>query len=213
MDCTFQANSSINFEKGLFLDHCTEEEIEAWQTAFITYLKKVFAYEGNRQLIIRNPAYTTRIALIKSIFPGAKFIHIYRDPHRIFHSMRNYYRKLFPALAFQDYSHVDIDSFILKIYPRMMDQIISDQKSLPLNEFIEIRYEELEERPIEVLKLIYDQLEINHLTEDSKHFSNYLYSISNYKKNQYQDDPKEKELVFQHWQRFFEHWHYDANLD
>jgi hypothetical protein len=204
----FPKNFSENFFKGVFFDHCSEKDIERWKRASSKYLKKVYLDQKQRQLLIRNPVYTSRIPLLRTMWPGAKFIHIYRNPYRVYPSMRNYYQKLLPALAFQDYTQVDIDKVIFSTYSRMMETLISDLSQMPEDEFVEIKYEELEERPLTELNKVYHRLGLSGYQEAEPFFEKYLDSIRGYTKNQYVQDSAEVELIKGHWKRIIDYYGY-----
>ncbi len=204
----FPRKFSNNFSKGVFFDHCSEKEIEQWKKASDLYLRKVYLDQGQRQLLIRNPVYTARIPLLRAMWPGAKFIHIYRNPYRVFPSMRNYFQKLLPALSFQDYQHVDVDAIIFNTYSRMMETVIRDLSQLPEKEFIEIKYEDLEEKPLMELTKVYHRLGLSNYQEAEPYFEKYLDGIRGYTKNQYHQDPAEIELIKGHWKRFINHYGY-----
>lgn len=204
----FPKHFERNFNKGVFFDDCSPDEIEAWKQTSVYYLKKISIQQQHKQLLVRNPAYTARIKMLKNMWPGAKFIHIYRNPYRIFNSMRNYYRKLFPALALQDYSHVNINSFILKTYARMMSRLLEDSYTLKPNEYIEVRFEDMENDSLGQLNRIYHQLQLKGFETAAPYFKNYLDTIRNYKKNKYQQNPENIEIIEHHWKPFIEHWGY-----
>ncbi len=195
------------FTRGVFIDKNSDAEIQAWEKAFVKYLRKVYVDQGHKQLIIRNPAYTTRLERIKKVFPGAKFIHIHRNPYRVFPSMQNYFKKLLPALAWQSYEHLDLDSFILANYTHMMEELFRQSAVLAPADFIEISFEKLEENPLEVLEKVYKQLQLANFENALPSFEAYLKSIQNYKKNAYQV----KELnqrVKTEWAPYIERWGY-----
>ena len=164
--------------------------------------------QGQRQLLIRNPAYTARIPMLREMWPGAKFIHIYRNPFRIYPSMKNYFNKLFPALALQDYHQVKIDDTIFKTYHRMMHLAIADLSQLPDSEYIEIQYEQLEERPLAALELLYGKLGLSGFENTKPYFEKYLDGIRGYTKNQYHQDSAEVELIKRHWGDIIDHYGY-----
>ena len=204
----FPKRLSENFLKGVFFDHCSEQDIKRWKNASNQFLRKVYLDQGQRPLLIRNPAYTARIPLLRAMWPGAKFIHIYRNPYRVYPSMRNYFKKLLPALAFQDYTQVDIDKVIFSTYSRMMETLISDLSELPEDEFIEIKYEELEEKPLTELNKVYHRLGLSGYHEAEPYFNKYLHGIRGYTKNLYSQDSAEIELIKDHWKRFIDHYGY-----
>jgi len=204
----FPKHFSRNFLKGVFFDGCSENEISQWENASRKYLRKIYMDQGKRQLLIRNPTYTARIPLLRKMWPGAKFIHIYRNPFRIYPSMKNYFHKLFPALALQDYHQVKIDDTIFNTYHRMMDLAIADLSQLPDSEYIEIQYEQLEERPLAALELVYRKLGLSGFENTKPHFEKYLDGIRGYTKNQYHQTSDEISLIRSHWQSIIDHYGY-----
>ncbi len=125
--------------RGLFFDGATEADIEDWQTAFTLFLRKLYARQG-KPILIKNPTYTGRPAMLKAMFPNAKFIHIHRDPFDVFLSMRNFWTQLFKALALQPYEHVDIDAHVLKIYDRVMEKFETETAGWKAPDFVEVQY-------------------------------------------------------------------------
>lgn len=185
--------------KGIFFEGASEKEIAQWKYTFIYFLKKVTIDQGYKQLVIRNPVYTARVKMIRACFPEAKFIYIYRNPYHLFRSMRNYYKKLFPALALQPYQHIDIDHFIFKTHTRMLEQLDRDKREVPDDSFIEVAYEELDATPLAQMERIYTQLNMPGFEIAKPYFESYLQSIGNYKKNSYQYDEKMLEKVNREW--------------
>jgi len=199
-------------QQGIFWEGLTEKEMECWKSLFITYLKKVYLYEGKRPLLIRNPVYTARIKTIRDLIPGAKFIHIYRNPYQVFVSMQNYYRKLLPALALQDYNNLEVDKVILNTYLNMMISFDQDSLKLGNNELIQIRYEDLDKEPLKVLESIYKQLNLKEYEKDIVYFQKYLDGIHHYRKNAYRYDEETLRMVQSHWGRYIDRWGYEIPI-
>jgi hypothetical protein len=78
--------------------------------------KKVSVHQGHRPLLIKNPVYTGYIRHLRELWPKAKFIHIYRNPYRVFVSARHYFTRLLPELTLQDYDDLPIESLVLESY-------------------------------------------------------------------------------------------------
>ncbi len=208
----FPKNFEKNVFQGLFFEGCEKREIENWKRTFLYYLKKITIHQENEQLLLRNPVYTARIPLLKQLIPEAKFIHIYRNPFRVFPSMKNYYRKLFPALALQDYSHVDIEQMVLKIYSRLMGNYSEAASALPPQDLVEVRFENLEANPLEEVERIYRQLKLTGIDAAKPHFENYLESIKTYRKNVFHHNPRDVALVSEHWGKYVERWGYSPEV-
>lgn len=204
----FPGNFEKNWDHGIFHNQWSKNQLEQWTEAHTRYLRKVYLDQGKRQIVVRNPAYTSRIPLLRLLWPGAKFIHIYRNPYEVFPSMKNYFQKLFPALALQEYEQLDIDRVILATYQKLMQAVIQDQQELPKNEFIEISYEGLWQSPLSTMGEVYKKLELSGFETSGTYFESYLDGIRDYKGNEYQQDPSEIELIKANWGEIIERYGY-----
>ena len=204
----FPKNLKENFQKGMLTDTWTNQELDDWQQSLSLYLKKVYIDQGGKQLLIKNPGHTTKIPILRKLFPGAKFIHIYRNPYRVFPSMINYFQKLLPVLALQDYNRAEIEQLIIDMYPRIMKKVIKDLSDLPKEDYLEVRFEALEEDPIASMHQIYHTLGLTGFEKAQPFIQAYVKGISGYQKNQYPQDPIESALVREHWGQFITHYSY-----
>jgi hypothetical protein len=196
------------FNRGIFFEDCSEREIADWTETFIYFLEKVSRLFDGKRLLIKNPAYTARVGYLRDIWPEARFIHIHRNPYDVFHSMKNFYAKLLPAFALQDYGHVDIEAAVLRAYPRMMDRLLADAAACPPNRFAEVRFESFEAAPLDTLAAVYDRLDLAGFAEAEPRFRRYVASISDYKKNEWPHPPDSVAKVREAWGRFAERWGY-----
>ncbi|MEL6778375.1 MAG: sulfotransferase, partial [Cyanobacteria bacterium J06597_16] len=104
----FPKHFTSHFNAGIFLEGCSRREIRHWEKTVAHFYKKLQLQHPNRQLLIKNPVYTARIAQLRRLWPNAKFIHIYRNPYTVFQSTENFYHKLFPEMALQPFDQVPI---------------------------------------------------------------------------------------------------------
>ncbi len=81
--CVFPNNRDRYLKYGNF-KKVSEKEIKIWKLTYLKYLKKLSIKNMGKQLLIKSPANTFRIALLHDLFPEAKFIHIKRDPYTTF---------------------------------------------------------------------------------------------------------------------------------
>ncbi|MGZ9112533.1 MAG: sulfotransferase family protein, partial [Rhodoplanes sp.] len=161
-----------------------------------------------RRLLIKNPVYTARVAMLREIFPGAKFIHVFRNPYEVLQSMQNFYEKLLRQFALQDYDALPIDRVILKTYSRMMARLIEETEHLPQDEFIEIRYEKLVRNPLAEIERVYEAFDLAGFAIAKPAFESYLASVRTYKKNRYACSEKNLELVEREWGYYLDRWQY-----
>lgn len=197
-----------NVERGVFFDGCTCREVEAWQAAFLYFLRKVWLAEGRKRLVVKNPVYTARVALLADLFPGAKFVHIHRNPYIVFESTREFYARMFETYGLQEFRDVDIDGLVLDTYPRMMRTLIEDSARLRPGQFAEIGYDSLVADPLACLRRVYDRLGLGGYREDRPRFDAYLQNISGYQRNAHQFSAARSNRVRAAWGPFIERWGY-----
>ncbi len=196
------------FNAGVFFDGVSDEESASWQRVLRYYFDKLSIGQGGRRLLIKNPVYTARVRLLREMWPNAKFIHIHRNPYKVFFSMRNFYTQLFNEFALQPYDHIDTDAFILSSYRRMMDACVRDCAALAPDQLAELSFESFQKAPLQELERIYRTLDLPDFDEARPFFSHYLDSVRDYQKNTYAFPPDAKEQVRRHWQPYIERWSY-----
>ena len=195
-------------DRGLFFDGCSPAEIDEWRDRF-TYFMRKLAHQQGKPLLIKNPVYTGRVAELRALFPGAKFIHIHRNPFDVFLSMRNFYARLLEVMALQDVPpDLDIDATIIRVYDRMMQRFTEETSALSAPDFVEIPYGRLDADPLGALSQIYDTLELDGFEAARPAFERYLSTVQSFQKNAFRGDAQMVERVSNNWGRWIEKWHY-----
>jgi len=194
--------------RGLFFEGVSPAEREEWKHRFVYLMKKLYLHQGRKPLLIKNPVYTGRLALLRELFPQAKFVHIHRNPYEVFASMRNFYAKLLQQFALQPYDHVDTDETILSVYERMMRQLEADSAGLPEDVFVEMRYEELDADGLGAVERLYERLDLPGFETARPKFAAYLSSVETFKKNKFSYTDEAAAKVEGRWGRFLEKWDY-----
>lgn len=134
-----------------------------------------------RPLLLKNPAYTARIETLERLFPGARVIHIHRDPRAVFASARRALRRVLGELALQDWAHVDVDAAILDTYPAMMRALREQTARLPLSRFAELAFEDLVADPIGAIEGLWRRLELPEDREAMSRIEAYLETVRDYR--------------------------------
>ena len=197
-------------DRGVFFDGCTEAEIEHWKSRF-TYLVRRLALQQGKRLLIKNPVYTAHPAMLKRIFPGAKFIHVHRNPYDAFLSMRNFYATLFRILALQDVpEHLDIDAEILRIYSRMMTEFDRQTEGWAAPDTVELPYDLLDRHPMEALRRIYNELQLDGFDRAAPRFQAYLSDVEPFHKNTFRGDSDMMRKVGDALKPWIDRWGYEV---
>jgi hypothetical protein len=148
------------FAEDVLLAAPGDEALRAWRDALGYYLAKLAALNPDRRLLLKNPAHSARIPHLRALFPGAKFIHIHRDPSAVFHSTRKLYCSTLPLFALQDYQLEDIDDHVLWSYPETMNRLLDGLAELPAGHLAVVRYEDLVIDPANTVSRIYHELDL-----------------------------------------------------
>ncbi len=200
------------FERGVFLTGCSEREIHRWAERARHLYGKLQWLQPGRRLLIKNPVYSTRVERLARLYPGARFIHIHRNPYRVFESMRNFYRVLFERFALQPWQHVAIDEFILDSYPRIMQALLEQTSALPPDRCVHVRFERLQRRPLEELERIYATLGLGGFEAARPYFERYLESVRDYRKNAYEFPADRVARVRRRWGALIDRLGYPASI-
>lgn len=173
---------------GLFFEGVTDDERRRRLDAIATFNRKVFLDQG-RPVLIKNPVYTACPATLRALFPGAKFVHIHRNPYDVAVSMRNFHARLLEALALQRFDHVDIDEAIFSVYREMMRRFEVETVGWAPPELVETGYDALNADPVGTLRQIFDGLGLGDFGEAEPRVRAYLDSIASYRPNRFREDP------------------------
>ena len=156
----FPTGMSRVFAREVLLEGLTDAQASRWRRSLRYYLCKLALLSRGRRLLIKNPAHGARVAELRKLFPGAKFIHIHRDPLEVIASTRKLYRALLPLLALQDYDLAEVEEHIAWSYPRMMDRILAQTAALPGQQLAEISFPALLRDPVAAIKDLYARLDL-----------------------------------------------------
>ncbi|HEY0738904.1 MAG TPA: sulfotransferase [Herpetosiphonaceae bacterium] len=205
---TFPRRADFYFEHYTLLQDLSPKEYRRWQQTYRWLLKKLTLRHSGRQLVMKNPANTGRIKALRDTFPGAKFIHIHRNPYEVFVSTKHLYRKAHPLMKFQSLSPAEDEQHILRWYALMMRKLIAEQSQIPAEDFIEVRFTDLEREPLATVRRIYETLRLSGWEQAEPRLQAYVATLGDYRKNRFEHDPQAIEQVNRHWAFAFEHWDY-----
>lgn len=196
------------YRRGVFLEGVGDRALERWRHRFEYYNRKLQAARPGSTLLIKNPVYTGRVALIRKIWPDARFVHIRRNPYIVFESTRRFHRALLHRFALQEFDTDVADPLIAETYPRMIEDLYRDVADLGSDRFIELSFESLETEPLLQLERIYTSLGIPGFPELRPVFQAYLESIAHYRKGEYEFTDEIIEMVDRHWGGLVRRWSY-----
>lgn len=186
--------------RGVFFEGATIAEVDRWQRRLALLLRKLSYAQDRRRLLIKNPPHTARVGMLARMLPGAKFIHIHRNPVEVVRSMRNFYAKLLAAFALQPYDTDEIDPLIFEVYDRMMAAVTRDSAELSPDRFHTVAFEDFTADPLNTVERMWRALDlgahgVGAFEIHRPRFETYLDSQRNFEINRFDDDPADTAMI------------------
>jgi hypothetical protein len=156
----FPSNRRNLFCNYTLLDTDDVSIINRWREVYFGFVKKLSVRNGNKRLLLKNPANTSRIKHLVSMFPKAKFIYLHRDPIEVRLSTARLFKTLTQANSLQSCDYNDLDQETPYLHEAVINAY-EQQRTLPdSNNLVEVRYEDLVTDPLTTVKRIYNDLNI-----------------------------------------------------
>ncbi len=134
-------------------------ELERFKNALL-YFVKALTLRSNKRIMMKSPPHTGRIGLLAKLFPGAKFIHITRNPLEIYPSTVRLWQSLDSVQGLQVPKHKGLEEFVFQCFERMYHGFNEQVESVPAANLVQVRYEDVVASPVEEIAKIYDRLEL-----------------------------------------------------
>ena len=182
----------------LELDDVSPSALAKWKRSLMKLLQSI-TYKSNKRLVLKSPPHTARIAVLKEMFPGALFVHIVRDPRVVFSSTVNLWRTLYSVQGFQKPTYDGLEEHVYSTFLRMHAKLEEGKAKLPVNQFIELRYEDLVKDPAASLRQVYDHFGLNGWSEMQPRLEQFLAGLKGYETNKYRLTPEQAREVESRW--------------
>ncbi|MBU0498062.1 MAG: sulfotransferase [Candidatus Thermoplasmatota archaeon] len=204
----FPKNAEEQYLKSIHFQNLSQEEKIEWKQNFLKFMKSVTFANKNKRLLLKNPANTARITTMLELFPNALFIHIYRNPYKVYLSTKKMRLRVLDKLALQTANDQNIETQVIDNYKRVMTTFFEQQKLIPKNQYAEIKYEDLVKDPITQVQKIYSTLQLSGFDKALPEMKRYLESKKHYKTNVYKIDEQIIQHVNNNWKFTIDRWDY-----
>lgn len=169
-------------------------KLRIWKRNLLTLFRKI-TLETDRQIVSKNPFHTLRIALLAEMFPGARFIHIHRDPMVVVPSTIRMWNIVAGENCLKRGWKKPTIEETASVLRTFLDHVAEKSEALPHGTFTEVAFEALEKDPIGELKRIYSELDLPFTEPFQKLVNAFLSSNSEYRKNIYNLSEDESEII------------------
>jgi omega-hydroxy-beta-dihydromenaquinone-9 sulfotransferase len=182
--------------------------LAVWQAALRLFLQKL-SFSRSKRIVLKSPPHLGRLAVLLEMFPGAKFIHITRNPYTVYLSFQKNWRRGHTLSHLQKPDPRVIDELILSWYEELFALYDRDRRLVPPGDLYELRFEDLEASPRESLANIYQKLSLPGFGEFWDRASVYLNSLAGFQKNRHTLTEEARDRVSRRWGFNFERYGYD----
>jgi len=177
----------------------TPEHMTAWRKEFEWFLKAL-TFKTRKRLLLKSPPHTGRIGVLHKIYPQAKFIHIVRDPRKLFPSTMKLWNSLDEHQALQaPTDQTRLEQFVVNSMRSMYTAFERDRSAIPRENIIDIRYEDFIAKPTETLEAIYGQLQLGNLQAVRDQWQSKANQEKGYQTNKLDINRQQESQILEHW--------------
>jgi len=134
-------------------------ELERWRAALRRFLA-LLAVRDPRRPVLKSPPHTARVGELARMFPGARFLHVVRDPFVVLPSTLRLWRALHGVQALQRARDEDIERYAFAAFEEVDAAFERDRAGLAPGRLHELRYEDLVADPVPRLREAYERLDL-----------------------------------------------------
>ena len=198
------------FKKFVLFDQVNGQTRNLWKKVYLRVLKKLTFSANGKRLVLKNPMNTGRINLLLEIFPNAKFIHIYRNPYMVYCSLKRLEAANVYTNRLQNISTEEWEEVVLFVYRELMQSYLTQKKSIPTGNLVEIKYEDFEKNQLGELERIYKELDLSGFPQSKEAFKTLIDNENKkHRSRDYELSEESIERIKQHWWFALEKWGYE----
>jgi hypothetical protein len=184
-------NDPAPYEEFYSMKNAAIDDVARFDSA-LTYFFRALNYAKRKRLVVKSPTHTGRIAHLAKLFPGAKFIHISRNPSNQILSTMRLWKTLDPTQGFQfpKYDDQQLLDYCLHTFDLMYDGYFSQWDQIPAQDRCEVRFEDLLAHPEQQISNIYNALGLGECPGLLEKVANYFKVRADYAHREYTIDPE-----------------------
>jgi len=196
------------FRQYVLFENLNDGIKDRWMEVYNYFLKKIAYKNKGKRIMLKSLVNTAKIPVLLEMYPDAKFIHIYRDPYKVYLSTWKLYKKILPIFSFQHISSEQLDNEILFNYRALFERYFEDRKLIPNGNLVEISYEDFVKNQVKTIEVIYAKLGLEGFEKAKPAFERYIKKHENYTPDNYTINDRIKKKVYNEWKLTFEEYGY-----
>jgi len=191
----------------LDLESLPPAERVRWQGVMRWFLAALAVHDPRRP-VLKSPPHTARMAILAEMFPGARFLHVVRDPFVVFPSTVRLWRSLHHTQGLQVDPGTQLEEYVFTAFETMYRAFERDRAGLPPGALHEVRYEDLVADPVGCLEQAYGHLDLGDFAAARPALEAEARSMRDYRTNSYLHDPRIVAAIGRRWSGFIERYGY-----
>lgn len=206
----FPNNPPVDMEY-LNFEGVSADDRRRWQEALRYFFQIIAMRRPGKRIVVKTPQHLGRLRVLQEMFPEARFVHIVRDPYKVFPSTMKLWKSLYKFQSFQMAKCEGLEEYVFQCFERLYSQFERDRANIDPNRLYEIRYEDLVANPAESLESLYAKLELGDFDRMRAPLATYLEANKDYKTNRFQqlEEPLREEID-RRWGRWMRAYGYCA---
>lgn len=192
-------------EEYLDLEQVSLAEQQQWAKQ-VRWFLQMLTYREQKQIVLKSPPHTARIKHLLQIFPGAKFVHILRDPLELIASTRRLWKSLYESQGFQAAKLHDLDPFVFRSMEQMYAAFHRQRDLIPAGQYSELLYQDLVRDPVGQLARVYADLQLGDFAQVEPQIAAFAGEQASYQRNRHSLDEQTRQEIVNRLGPLFDCW-------
>ncbi len=158
-------------------------------------VRKLMVEKKGCRVLFKNPFHSLRAGALRSHFPGARFVHIIRDPKKVVPSSIHMWNVVGKQNILKGKWISPKINVIADFYSHILTSLRKEFANSSPDEYVEIYFEELEKDPINVVRNLYKSWRLDFTEEYEQKLRAFVDEIKDYKKNTYNISQEDERLI------------------
>jgi omega-hydroxy-beta-dihydromenaquinone-9 sulfotransferase len=174
-------------------------ELKRWKHDMV-WFAKALTLQSQKPLVFKSPTHTGRVEVLSELFPGARFIHMTRDPYTLFASTRALWSALDSTQGLQPPRNEHLEEYVFTCFELMYRGFEQQRGRIDPKRICDVRYEDLISAPLEQLEAIYKKIGISDFEHVRLTLKEYLTELKDYQPNRHEElDDGTKAEIRRRW--------------
>jgi len=176
-----------------------KEDQQRWREALLYFLR-LLTVQQNKPMVLKSPPHGFQLAALPSLFPGARYVIIERNPYEVFASNLKLWRTLTDMYAMEPISLETIESFVLAAYLLHDEAIAEGLRQLPSQSLAaRVCYEDLVADSTQQMARLYGELALDDFESVRSRVEEYAVKVAGHTRNRFLLSANQKANVESAW--------------